>query len=161
MKSPWRSLRHDPPCKDSSFVVATDGRWVRGHRGNKDCIVLDFLADQQVVLKLGSWELEGRYWMDVPMNLLPDAPCQPRHDGPVSPNAKEEPQAMASRACSCCVQILDYIRNQQEKLEVMEDDPSCDKGVVGDAWNGLESVREEVERIGRKNHGIGETPCSS
>jgi hypothetical protein len=70
--SPWRSLRYDPPRKDSSFVVATDGRWIRGERGNRDCIVLDFLKDHQVVLELGSWELEGRYWMEVPLHLLPN-----------------------------------------------------------------------------------------
>jgi len=29
----------------------------------------------------------------------------------------------------------------------MEDDPHCDSGVCKNMWNGMESVREEVERM--------------
>lgn len=59
----WYRVSEVPPPKDTTFILALDGYWVRAKRGNKEYIVAEWLGENF------TWHLndvKDSFWYFVP-----------------------------------------------------------------------------------------------
>lgn len=68
----WIAFKEHQPPQDTSFLVTFDGYWVKAHRGNQACIVLDLFRFERGdhVVSMDRMINENKYWLPVPP--LPD-----------------------------------------------------------------------------------------